>query len=86
MFAILSLTMPDIRALIESALDRVRPALNADGGGIEFVDVDEEKGILRVRFHGACQGCPMSAITLKMGVEMAVQDTLPQIKEVIAVA
>jgi Fe-S cluster biogenesis protein NfuA len=78
--------MPDIRALIESALDRVRPALNADGGGIEFVDVDEEKGILRVRFHGACQGCPMSAITLKMGVEMAVQDTLPQIKEVIAVA
>ncbi len=78
--------MSDIRALVESALDRVRPALNADGGGIEFVDLDEEKGILRVRFHGACQGCPMSAITLKMGVEMAVQDTLPQIKEVIAVA
>ncbi len=78
--------MSDIRALIESALDRVRPALNADGGGIEFVGLDEEKGILRVRFHGACQGCPMSAITLKMGVEMAIQDTLPQIKEVIAVA
>lgn len=78
--------MSDLRPLIEAALDRVRPALNADGGGIEFVDVDEAQGILRVRFHGACQGCPMSAITLKMGVEMAVQDTLPQIKEVIAVA
>lgn len=78
--------MSDIRVLIESALDRVRPALNADGGGIEFVDVDEEKGVLRVRFHGACQGCPMSAITLKMGVEMAIQDVVPQIKEVIAVA
>lgn len=78
--------MSDLRAQIETALDRVRPALNADGGGIEFVDFDDQTGVLRVRFHGACQGCPMSAITLKMGVEMAVQDTLPQVREVIAVS
>lgn len=77
--------MSDLHALVESALDRVRPALNSDGGGIEIVDLDEEKGILRVRFQGACVGCAMSAITLKMGVEMAVQDVAPQIKEVIAV-
>ncbi len=70
---------------IEAALDRVRPALRMDGGGIELVDVDEGTGVVKVRLQGACRGCPMSQITLKMAVEAAIMDALPQIKEVIAV-
>lgn len=70
---------------IEAALDRVRPALRMDGGGIELVDIDEGTGVVKVRLQGACRGCPMSQITLKMAVEAAIMDALPQIKEVIAV-
>lgn len=74
-----------MKELVEAALDRVRPALRMDGGGIELVEIDEEAGVVKVRLQGACRGCPMSQITLKMAVEAAVMDALPQIKEVIAV-
>jgi Fe-S cluster biogenesis protein NfuA len=70
---------------IEEVLDQVRPALNMDGGGIEFVAFEADTGKVHVRFQGACVGCPMSEITLKMGVEAALQEALPEIKEVIAV-
>jgi len=70
---------------IEKVLDQVRPALRMDGGGIELIDVDESTGVVRVKLQGACVGCPMSQITLKMGVEAALRDAIPEITEVIAV-
>lgn len=56
-----------------------------DGGGIELVKYDADAGAVHVRMQGACVGCPMSQITLKMGIEAALHDALPQVKEVIAV-
>ena len=77
--------MTDIEQKIEEVLEQIRPALRMDGGGIELVDFDPATGIVRVRMRGACVGCPMSEITLKMGVEAALQDAIPEILEVIAV-
>jgi Fe-S cluster biogenesis protein NfuA len=72
-----------MRAQVEAALARVRPTLVADGGDIELVDVKD--GVVQVRLTGACSGCPMSQMTLKHGVEKAVKEALPQIKEVVSV-
>jgi Fe-S cluster biogenesis protein NfuA len=74
-----------MREQIEKILDQIRPALRLDGGGIELVQFDEANGVVHVRMQGACRGCPMSQMTLKMGVEAALQDAIPSIKEVIAV-
>lgn len=68
---------------VEAALAKVRPALVADGGNIELVDVKD--GIVSVRLMGACGSCPMSQMTLKMGVEKAVKAAVPEVKEVVAV-
>lgn len=76
--------MSDIEMQIEKVLERVRPALRMDGGGIELVKYVPETGAVHVRMQGACVGCPMSQITLKMGVEAALQDAIPEITEVIA--
>ena len=73
-----------IEQQIERVLEQVRPALRLDGGGIELVKYDVETGAVHVKMQGACVGCPMSQITLKMGVEAALQDAIPEIKEVIA--
>ncbi|HHN81098.1 MAG TPA: NifU family protein, partial [Methanomicrobia archaeon] len=54
---------------VQKVLDRVRPMLQADGGDVELVDVDEGTGQVKVRLTGACGGCPMSQLTLKMGIE-----------------
>ena len=77
--------MSEMNDQIEAVLEQVRPALRMDGGGIELVDYNAETGVVRVRLQGACVGCPMSQITLKMGVEAALQDAIPEIKEVIAI-
>jgi Fe-S cluster biogenesis protein NfuA len=75
-----------VREQIERILNQVRPALRMDGGDIQLVDFDEATGVVRVRLEGACRGCPMSKITLKMGVEMALMDAFPDaIKEVVSV-
>lgn len=78
-------TQEKIEERIESVLARIRPALRMDGGGIEFVHFDSLTGAAHVRLKGACIGCPMSQITLKMGVETALHDAIPEITEVIAV-
>lgn len=70
---------------IEAVLEQIRPALRMDGGGIELVGYDADTGVVQVRMQGACVGCPMSQVTLKMGVEAALQDAIPEIKEVQAV-
>ena len=74
-----------MREKIEEILNQVRPAMRMDGGDISFVEFDEATGAVKVRLQGACRGCPMSQITLKMAVEAALMDALPEVKEVIAV-
>ena len=74
-----------IEGQIEAVLEQVRPILRIHKGGIQFVDFDDQNGVVKVRFEGMCVGCPMSQMTLKMGVEAALQDAIPSIKEVIAV-
>jgi len=68
---------------IEAALNKIRPALIADGGNVELVDVDAS-GVVKVKLTGACGGCPMSQMTLKMGIERILKKEIPEIKEVIA--
>ncbi len=72
-----------MREKVEAALDKIRPALMADGGGVELVDVKD--GVVTVRLTGACGSCPMSTMTLRMGVERVVKEEVPKIKELIAV-
>ncbi len=73
------------KAKVEEALKQVRPALQRDGGDIELVSV-EDNGVVKVRLRGACGSCPMSTMTLKMGVEKHLKQQLPEVKEVIQVA
>jgi Fe-S cluster biogenesis protein NfuA len=74
-----------VRDKVEKALDRIRPALQNDGGNVELVDVDEAKGIVKVKLVGACGSCPMSQMTLRMGVERVLREDIPEITEVVAV-
>ena len=68
---------------VEKALDKIRPALQADGGNIELVDVVD--GVVKVRLKGACAGCPGAQMTLKMGVEKVLKEEIPEVKSVEAV-
>ena len=72
-----------MREKIEAALSRIRPVLQADGGDVELVDVSD--GVVKLRLTGACAGCPMSTMTLRMGIERVLKEQLPDIKEVVAV-
>lgn len=73
-----------MREQVLEALEKIRPALQRDGGDIELVDV-EENGIVKVRLTGACHGCPMSQMTLKSGVERIVKQMVPEVSAVEAV-
>jgi len=70
---------------VEEALKKVRPMLQRDGGDVELVSVDET-GTVKVRLRGACGACPMSTMTLKMGVEKFLKEQIPDVKEVVQVA
>ena len=70
---------------VEEALKQVRPALQRDGGDIELVSV-EDNGVVKVRLKGACGSCPMSTMTLKMGVEKHLKQQIPEVTEVVQVA
>lgn len=69
---------------VEKALDKIRPMLMADGGNVELVDVSPE-GIVKLKLTGSCGCCPMSQMTLKMGVERILKQEVPEVKEVIAI-
>ncbi|MFC2034551.1 NifU family protein [Chloroflexota bacterium] len=71
------------REQVEVALDKVRPMLANDGGNVELVGVND--GTVEVRLTGACGGCPMSTMTLKMGIEQILKQEIPEVKEVVAV-
>lgn len=69
---------------VQEALDKIRPALQRDGGDVELVEISDD-GIVKVKLQGACGGCPMSQMTLKMGIEKVVKQSVPEIKSVEAV-
>jgi Fe-S cluster biogenesis protein NfuA len=68
---------------VQAILDKIRPALQADGGNIELIDIVD--GIVKVKLLGACQGCMGAQMTLKMGVEKALKEAIPEVKAVQAV-
>ncbi|MBW1668975.1 MAG: NifU family protein [Deltaproteobacteria bacterium] len=70
-----------LKEKVESALDKVRPSLQADGGDVQLVDVDED-GVVKVKLVGACGGCPMSQMTLKMGIERILKQNIPEVSRV----
>lgn len=74
----------DLNARVNIALDRIRPYLEADGGGITLEEVTDEK-VVKVKLHGACDGCPFSYQTLKAGVEQALLKEVPEMKELISI-
>lgn len=73
-----------MRERVEEVLAKVRPALQADGGNVELVEVTDD-GVVRVRLQGACKGCPMAAMTLKGGIERMLLKEIPEVKRVEAV-
>jgi len=70
-----------LREKVENALEGVRPTLQADGGDVQLVDVDDE-GTVKVKLTGACGHCPMSQMTLKMGIEKILKKNVPEVKSV----
>jgi len=70
---------------VQKAIERIRPSLQADGGDVELADVSDD-GIVKVKLVGACCGCPMSQMTLKMGIQKHLQKEIPEIKDVVSVS
>lgn len=69
-------------AKVKETLEAFRPQLNADGGDMEFINIDEENRV-HLRLTGACGSCPMATMTLKMGIERFLKETCPEISEVV---
>jgi len=76
--------MEAIRTRVEKALEKIRPYLVADGGDIDIVEITDDM-VVKVELKGACFGCPFSMQTLKAGVEMAVRNEVPEVKQVVDV-
>jgi len=68
---------------IEAALNKIRPALQADGGDVQLVSVKD--GVVKLKLTGACGTCPMAQMTMRMGVERVLKEQVPEVKEVVAV-
>lgn len=73
-----------MREKVEKTLDKIRPMLMADGGNVELVEVTDD-GVVKLKLTGSCGCCPMSQMTLKMGVERLLKEEVPEVKEVIAI-
>lgn len=74
----------ELKATVLEALDMFRPQLQADGGDMEFVELDDQNRV-HLRLVGACGSCPMATMTLKMGIERYLKDACPEITEVVQV-
>ncbi len=72
------------REKLQSILDRIRPAIQSDGGDVELVNIREDN-VVEVRLKGACNGCPMATLTLKAGIERIVKEEIPEVAEVVSV-
>jgi len=70
---------------VAQVIDGIRPYIQGDGGDIDLVNVDDS-GVVQVRLRGACSGCPHAAMTLKMGVERALKQHVPEVSEVVQVS
>jgi Fe-S cluster biogenesis protein NfuA len=68
---------------VKKVLDKIRPSLQADGGDVKLVSVDND--VVKVQLTGSCGGCPFSQMTLKMGIERTLKEEIPEIKEVISI-
>lgn len=66
---------------VKKIIDKIRPGLQADGGDVELVNIDDE-GVIEVKLKGACAGCPMSTLTVKNGIEKTLKEQIPEVKEV----
>lgn len=75
---------PSVREKVQNVIDLIRPAVQADGGDIELVDVTGE-GVVQIRFHGACHGCPSSHMTLQTGIERNLRERVPEVTQVVPV-
>jgi len=73
-----------MKEAVQKAIEQIRPNLQMDGGDVELVEVSDD-GIVKVKLLGACGGCPMSQMTLKMGIEKHLKKEVPQIKEVVSI-
>ena len=73
-----------MKEAVQKAIDQIRPSLQMDGGDVQLIEVTED-GVVKVKLTGACGGCPMSQMTLKMGIEKHVKKEVPQIKEVVSI-
>lgn len=73
-----------VRDKVQGVINLIRPAVQADGGDIELVDVDAA-GVVQIRFHGACHGCPSSTMTLQHGIERNLREKVPEVTQVIPV-
>jgi Fe-S cluster biogenesis protein NfuA len=72
----------DFRERIEQSLDTIRPALQVDGGDVEFVDFDADTGVVQLRLVGVCGICPISPTTVKHGIERRLREMIPEVREV----
>jgi Fe-S cluster biogenesis protein NfuA len=70
-----------VKEKVKEVLDQIRPSLQADGGDVKLVEVTED-GVVKLELQGACAGCPMSQMTLKMGIEKNLKKFIPEVKEV----
>ncbi len=79
------MTTNDLTAKVQEALDEIRPYLQNDGGDIALVSIEDEK-VVNVQLLGACVGCSINQMTLKMGVEMTIKKFAPQIERVVSIS
>jgi Fe-S cluster biogenesis protein NfuA len=70
------------RERIEEVLESIRPALRSDGGDVEFIDFDEDDGVVHLRLMGACGSCPVSMLTLKRGIEQRITSAVPEVRAI----
>ena len=77
-------TSVSVKDKVQGVINLIRPAVQADGGDIELVDVTSG-GVVQIRFHGACHGCPSSTMTLQMGIERNLRDRVPEVTSVVPV-
>jgi len=75
---------PSTRERVRKVIEAIRPSVQSDGGDIELVDVSAD-GVVRIRLHGACVGCPSAAMTLRLGVERNLKEYVPAVREVVSV-
>jgi Fe-S cluster biogenesis protein NfuA len=68
---------------VEEVIEIIRPAIQADGGDISLVEVDEDSGVVTVQLHGACVSCPASTVTMKAGIERIMKDRVPGVTAVV---